>query len=101
MTMHRALGRCEVGAVPGCITSQPEWHHRQRRGNGDHRPSNGIAACRPCHTHIHAHPEESRSCGWIVSATKEVDPVVIAAWLRPHGNGEPRFVGLSHGGTYT
>ena len=98
MVMHRALGRCEVGVDPRCISSRTEWHHRQRRREGDHQPSNGLSVCRWCHVHIHTHPEEARMYGWIVSfaAPPEDQP----AFLRLHGEGERRWVTLTPGGTY-
>lgn len=100
MVMHRSLGRCEVGVSPDCVTSQPEWHHRQRRGHAhDHRPSNGLAACRPCHAHIHAHPSEAVANGWIVPTTG--DPEFVPAQIRRHGEAAREPVVLTSGGTYS
>lgn len=99
MVMHRALGRCEVQVVPSCRPGEPEWHHRQRRGHAhDHAPSNGIAGCRPCHSYIHAHPEESRDRGWIVPTT--TSPAVVPALVRRRGVDPPQLVTLTPGGTY-
>lgn len=100
MVMHRALGRCEVGVDPGCVTSQPEWHHRQRRGHArDHRPCNGLAACRPCHSWIHAHPVDAMAKGWIVS-TSVPTPAPVAALVRMRGESAPTWCELTPGGTY-
>lgn len=103
MVMHRSLGRCEVGVVINCDTSHVEWHHRQRRGRQDHRPSNGLAACRPCHAWIHAHPQEAVAKGWIVLAVGDtgVPPQEVAAWVRARGESQPEWYTLTTGGTYT
>lgn len=101
MVLHRSLGRCEVQVSPVCRPDGPvDWHHRQRRGNGDHRPSNGLAACRACHAHIHLHPEEAWGYGWISTALGRADPVTVPVLLHPRGEPQATWVLLSHGGTY-
>lgn len=99
MVMHRAAGRCEVGMSPGCATSLPEWHHRQSRRMGDHRPSNGLAACRACHSWIHANPGESIRLGWIVPTWE--DPAGVLALVLLRGQYPPEWARLTVGGTYT
>jgi hypothetical protein len=92
MVMHRALWQCEAQVRDTCTGDTPDWHHRQRRGIGRHGPENGLAACRPCHAWIHAHPELARTWGWIVPTT--TDPTGVQAMVR----GQWRT--LTPGGTY-
>lgn len=100
MVMHRALGMCEVQVVPGCRQGEPEWHHRQSRRADDHRPSNGLAVCRPCHNWLHAHPREAVAHGWIVLVAGNLPPAEVAVLLHPRGTGPAVWVNLSPGGTY-
>lgn len=64
----RSQGRCEIQAPGPCTGAATDWHHRQRRREGDHSPANGLHACRRCHRLAHDRPELARSFGWIVSA---------------------------------
>jgi hypothetical protein len=62
---QRAMGRCERCGGPGS-----QWHHRRGRSVKDlhrHCPCNGVWLCPTCHTWAHAHPEEAREEGFIVS----------------------------------
>lgn len=53
-----------------------ELHHRRRRRDGGHHLSNLIRLCTTCHQWVHAHPDEARAGGWIVSAYV-ANPAVI------------------------
>lgn len=46
-----------------------EVHHRRRRGVGEdpHQYPNLISLCAVCHPWVHAHPEDARAGGFIVS----------------------------------
>ena len=53
-------------------------HHRRSRGVKDERtnaPANLMVLCSSCHDHIHAFPQWSRKCGYIVS--KHADPAAV------------------------
>lgn len=83
IVMQRAGGRCEsCGAV-----APLEWSHRKARSQGGlWTPSNGIGACRVCHSYFHANPEEARANGWFVSGStpNEVvheQKVKLRTWL--------------------
>lgn len=67
----RSATRCEIAAA-GCTQVATDWHHRQRRREGDDSIVNALHACRWCHRHAHNHPAQARDYGWIVSA-----------WARP------------------
>lgn len=69
---------CEIGRAPHCTWQATDWHHRQRRGEGDNTITNALHACRSCHSHAHAHPAAARAAGWIVSAwaDPELTPVL-------------------------
>jgi hypothetical protein len=100
VVMHRALGQCEVGVAPGCIPSQPEWHHRKLRSRGvDHGPANGLAACRPCHRWIHLNVAEAAGYGWVLPSTC-TKPSAVPALVRRRGVDPPAPVTLTAGGTY-
>lgn len=90
--MARAGNFCEVRTV-ACDASTPQWHHRQSRRGGIHGPENGLAACRPCHDWVHAHPGTSRANGWIVTMFCP-DPATVP--VKVHG----RWITLTHEGTY-
>lgn len=76
VVMMRARGRCEAQIAPDCHRGPEVWHHRQSRAVGDHSAPNGLALCDPCHRHVHAHPEESRELGLIVSR-HHPDPIDV------------------------
>lgn len=64
--LARCGSRCErCGRDLG---NELERHHRQRREVGGDRLSNLIALHSACHIWIHAHPDEARAQGWIVSS---------------------------------
>jgi hypothetical protein len=50
-------------------TAYLEMHHRRRRGIGadPHAPCNMLLLDLVCHKFVHAHPEEARAGGFIVS----------------------------------
>lgn len=73
---ERSAGRCELRATSDCTGVATDQHHRKRRRDGGHGLANVVDACRPCHTHAHAHPRQARDMGWIVSAF-EVDPAMV------------------------
>jgi hypothetical protein len=73
------------------LISSAERHHRQRREVGGDRLSNLLLLHPNCHALVHAHPEESRDKGWIVSAFAR-DPAIVPVavggawyWLDDHG----------------
>ena len=62
------------------MTEKPEGfheHHRQLRRSGDERPVNKLYIGTELHDWIHAHPEEARKLGWIVSQYEEPEDVVV------------------------
>jgi hypothetical protein len=70
----RAGGRCELCGLP--LMGKVVRHHRQRRAVGGDRLGNLLLLHDACHVRIHAHPEESRQAGWIVSSY-ELDPTAV------------------------
>jgi len=48
-------------------------HHRMRRRDGGHDMWNLVLLDRACHSWVHAHPEESREQGFIISAYMDVN----------------------------
>lgn len=72
----------DMGACIRCGGPGQDLHHRQRRRDGDHQIGNCVTVCRTCHSYVHAHPEEARDNGWIVSFAVD-DPcgVKVRAWL--------------------
>jgi hypothetical protein len=55
-----------------------ELHHRRRRGVGEdpHLVCNLITLCGPngCHAWAHAHPEDARRLGYIISSYGDEEP---------------------------
>lgn len=93
--MARAGGMCEIN-VPGvCTRDAVEWSHRQRRQRGNDVVSNGLAACRECHTWCHANPREAKDKGWMVHSHHPNPAEVPVYWRRgwwlldDEGNREP------------
>lgn len=92
LSMLRRSGmRCEW--CDRALGNQMERHHRIRRRDGGDRLSNLVALHTACHQYVHAHPDEARDRGFIVSALSDVDPqdvgVTIAGrtwWLDDLGN---------------
>ena len=76
--LHRQGGRCARCGQP--LTDRVERHHRQRREVGGDRYANLLALHPSCHAWAHAHPEEARANGWIVSAHAP-DPATVAVYL--------------------
>jgi 5-methylcytosine-specific restriction protein A len=97
-TMRDQLGarsrwRCEIHA-PGCTADATDWHHRQRRREGDDTLPNALHACRACHRHVHTNPGSARAHGWIVSAWSDPATTPVRCrgrWvlLTPDGSLEP------------
>lgn len=53
-----------------CGVRGQHWHHRRTRAVKDehqHCACNGITLCDDCHRWVHAHPEQARTEGFIVS----------------------------------
>ena len=72
---ERAGGRCEVIATTDCTLRAEQVHHIAGRGGPDpHRLDNLLGVCAPCHAYIHAHPEEARTRGWMVSRHTKATP---------------------------
>jgi hypothetical protein len=64
---ERSFGRCELCERALTFDSM-QGHHRRTRRVGPDCPCNALALCPSCHhERVHAHPEESRGEGWIVS----------------------------------
>ena len=76
----RAGGQCEV-ALKGICTIRPtDFSHRKGRGvGGTWAPSNGLHACRSCHTWIGEHKTVAYRNGWMVKGaySHEDMPVVL------------------------
>jgi hypothetical protein len=56
-----------------------------RRREGGHAAWNLVLLCRPCHDYVHAHPEEAREQGYIISAYMEHEEarlVPLTTWKR-------------------
>lgn len=58
--------RCERCGDP--LGNELERHHRQRREQGGDRLANIVALHTRCHAYVHAHPEEAKAAGLIVSS---------------------------------
>lgn len=57
---------CQAG-TPVCEGNVEQIHHRKGRdGELLTDPTYLLAVCFPCHTYIHAHPQESYDKGWMV-----------------------------------
>jgi hypothetical protein len=71
--MARDDYRCfRCGVLLAHVWAGYSCHHRQTRAVGPDTPDNRIMLCGSgssphCHQYVHAHPEESRDNGWIVS----------------------------------
>lgn len=59
----RDSGRCQR-----CGNEGTDIHHRMRRRDGGHATWNLVLLCRTDHAYVHAHPEEAREQGFIISA---------------------------------
>lgn len=82
LLLTRCAGRCEKCGHD--LGNTMERHHRQRREVGGDRLANLVALHPACHQWVHAHPEEARANGWIVSAhdpDPAAVPVRIGGWL--------------------
>lgn len=72
MLLHRCRSRCEWCDRP--LDGSAERHHRVRRRDGGDRFSNLVLLHPKCHWHVHAHPEEARGRGAVVSFAYAADP---------------------------
>lgn len=63
---HKRLG-CGARCAPGCTDRNDHAHHRLMRSQGGPTTDvNLLNVCRPCHTWIHDHPQESYALGLLV-----------------------------------
>lgn len=63
---RRAGGRCEVRSEV-CDGRPVDVHHRLRRGRaGSDAVENGLHACKPCHTYLHAVGRLAYEMGWLL-----------------------------------
>lgn len=82
---ERDLGHCLRCGAAGAR----ELHHRRRRGVGEdpHLVCNLLTLCGPggCHDWVHAHPEEARRLGYIITSYDDTEPfrVVLASFMGP------------------
>ena len=67
---------CEVRSLD-CTGGATDLHHRLRRRSADHRVVNALAACRRCHSALHATPQISRLAGWIVPTWHEPENIPV------------------------
>lgn len=65
--------RCGIG-------NATDVHHRLRRREGGHGLENLILLCRACHAWVHAHPEEARDAGLIVSVAAQPEKIPARRW---------------------
>lgn len=97
LLLTRAGHRCERCRRPFGHThsTKLERHHRQVRTIGGDRLANLAALCGTCHQDVHAHPEEARNHGWIVSrhhpdpAQVPIPSVGAPVYLRDDGTVSP------------
>lgn len=84
----RAGGRCELCAKSLNIANM-EGHHRRTRAVGPDCPCNALALCSTCHhDEVHAHPEEARARGWIVTRhASDFEPADVPVELASHPEG--------------
>ncbi|WP_394367348.1 HNH endonuclease [Changpingibacter yushuensis] len=82
-TVRKAVGERSSGSCDWC--GKPlltfDAHHRQLRSRGgEHTAANLVALHRACHEHIHQHPGEATSRGFMVHSweTPEQVPVLLS-----------------------
>jgi hypothetical protein len=70
------------------------WHHRRSRSVRDdhtHCPCVGVWLCPTCHAWVHAHPEDARNAGLIVSRyiaePSRIPFKTPLGWCRPRCDG--------------
>ena len=67
---NRSKGRCEARVAWNCTGTHEHTHHIRRRSQGgSDLPANLLAVCFWCHEHIHRHPAESVSFGFLEVGT--------------------------------
>lgn len=65
--IERADGRCERCGWMPVLWSSLHVHHKAGRRLPDANRLDLLAAlCPPCHEHVHAHPAESYTDGWLI-----------------------------------
>jgi len=76
--LQRARNKCECcGRV---LHGRAERHHRQRRGVGGDSLDNLVLVHVGCHAWAHAHPEEARADGLIVSSYGSFADTPLHQW---------------------
>lgn len=61
----RSGGWCEIQITDTCHTQATDFSHRIREGQGGQwSASNGLHACRPCHSWVSLYPFGARAKGW-------------------------------------
>lgn len=91
-TRRIIFSRSEVAGVPTCEIQvrclrapAVQIHHRRPRGMGGSKrvetnsPSNGLAACERCHSHVESHRLEALEHGWVVPQHQDprIKPVLV------------------------
>lgn len=85
-----------VRLCQGCGTTRGlHRHHRRGKDAGGssgrshtHCCCNALTLCTDCHNEAHAHPEEARAMGWIVSQSEdEPDSVGVMRFAAAEGSG--------------
>lgn len=90
---ERSGGVCEIGQR-GCSVRATDFSHRLKVGMGGRKReartghdvlSNGLHACRECHSRCHTHPAEAYVYGWMLREHQDpADERVLyrGAWSR-------------------
>jgi hypothetical protein len=96
---HRSGGDCEI-RTPWHLGRATNFSHRQHEGRGGKWAAyNGLDACGSgttgCHGYLHAHPEESRENGWLVSGWGDPASTPALIW---HGGVRAMFLLDDEGG---
>ncbi len=64
--IERSQNACEARVASDCSGLGNQAHHIRRRAQGGtHDIVNLMWICSPCHTHVHANPEESYNLGFL------------------------------------
>lgn len=74
---ERSGGYCEM-RLPDCLGRATDFSHRIGRGvGGPDTPSNGLDACRLCHTWCHSRPAEAKDLKLMLESWQDptVEPV--------------------------
>ena len=76
--VRKLIHERDNGQCKRCGMRGSEIHHRKRRRDGGHRPSNLVLLCHQCHAYVTAHPEDAVKFGWIVPTWAE--PAEVPFW---------------------